>query len=124
MPAAYADAVRASSPAFAEVMELAEGCGGGMLLIDTFDKSGGGLLDFLSVDGLWAVCEEASERGVRVALAGSLNAAAIAKLVDVPAAYVGVRGAACIGGRDGTIDLACVKSLVALVRGRRQKMAS
>ena len=39
VPVAYADAQCARSPALAEVLELAEDCGGGMLLIDTFDKS-------------------------------------------------------------------------------------
>jgi hypothetical protein len=64
-----------------------------------------------------------------LALAGSLDAPAIEQVLKLaplePApAYLGVRGAACVGGRDGTIDFSHVKSLAQIVRGGRWKAAS
>jgi uncharacterized protein (UPF0264 family) len=92
-----------------------------MLLIDTFDKRGGDLLDALSWESLVEIKAAAQRAGVRLALAGSLSAASIRRLLPLAPAYFGVRGAACLGGRDGTIDEALVKSLSALIaRGVRK----
>src|SRR5262245_55192714 len=74
VPVAYADAQRARSPSVTGVLELASAGGAGMLLIDTFDKSGGGLLNYFSVRELCEFCAEAEARGVEVAVAGSLHA--------------------------------------------------
>ncbi len=95
-----------------------------LLVIDTFRKDRGNLLDLVSVQTLRDLNHRASQYKVRLVLAGSLNGNAIERLLCLEPAYFGIRGAACAGGRDGTIDLACVKSLAQLVRGPRQKAAS
>jgi uncharacterized protein (UPF0264 family) len=129
VPVAYADWRNAASPEPVEILRLAEGSAARMMLIDTFDKSAGGLLDVLPLENLRGIARQAAQRGVRLALAGSLVAAAIERVLELsflePApAYVGVRGAACLGGRDGAIDLGRVKSLAQVVRGERRKRAS
>jgi len=124
VPVAYADWPRAIAPSPSVALWLAERSLAKLLLIDTWDKSGGTLLDLLSWQTLREVSRHARQAGVRLVLAGSLHCAAITKVQKLAPAYIGVRGAACSGGRDGTIDLARVKSLVRLVHAVRLNAAS
>jgi len=85
-------------------------------VIDTFAKP----LPLLLAADMADVAEAAQAArfaALRLALAGSLDAAAIARLLPLEPAYVGVRGAACRGGRNGAVDGGLVKSLARLVRG-------
>ena len=124
VPVAYADWRNAASPEPVETLGLAQESAARMVLIDTFDKRAGGLLDVLPLEKLRAIAGQAAKRGVQLALAGSLVAESIEQVLELAPAYVGVRGAACVGGRDGAIDLGRVKSLVQVVRGARRKAAS
>jgi uncharacterized protein (UPF0264 family) len=91
--------------------------------VDTFDKRRGKLLDAISWDGLRELASDARQAGVALALAGSLDAAAIARLLALAPAIVGVRGAACSGGRNGSLDGALVKTLAQAVRVNLRKAA-
>jgi uncharacterized protein (UPF0264 family) len=122
VPVAYADWPRAAAPAPSVALWLAQRSPARLLLIDTFDKSSGSLLDVLSWEALREVARDARQAGVRLALAGSLTSATIARAVKLSPAYVGVRGAACAGGRGGTIELARVKSLARLLAEMRKKV--
>jgi (5-formylfuran-3-yl)methyl phosphate synthase len=124
VPVAYADWPQARAPAPSVALALAAISPARLLLIDTFDKRGGRLLDCLSMDSLRDIARVALMMRIELALAGSLDAAAIGALFELAPAYIGVRGAACRGGRNGTIDLSRVKSLSALVHSGRQKAAS
>jgi (5-formylfuran-3-yl)methyl phosphate synthase len=124
VPVAYADWGNAGSPQPMEVLSLAEESVARMMLIDTFDKCAGSLLDVLPMEKLRGIARQATKRGVRLALAGSLVSESIERVLELAPAYVGVRGAACVGGRDGTIDLGRVKSLAEVVRGARRMAAS
>jgi len=124
VPVAYADCENAMSPRPADILALAERSTARMMLIDTFEKGAGSLLDVLPVEQLRVIARLAQARGVRLALAGSLEAAAIYRILELGPAYVGVRGAACVGGRDRAIDLGRVKTLAEVVRRGRQKLAS
>jgi uncharacterized protein (UPF0264 family) len=121
VPVIYADAAiagcRSLSTLAAFATSLASAAGSPLILIDTLQKQGCTLLDFASESELESLIWSASACKIGVALAGSLNERAIEKLLPLAPAYVGVRGAACTGGRDGTIDLARVKSLAQLVHG-------
>jgi (5-formylfuran-3-yl)methyl phosphate synthase len=123
VPVAYADwpAARAPSPSIA--LALAAQSPARLLLVDTYDKAGGNLLDVLSRETLCELLADARRSRVHVALAGSLDAAAIAELLPLAPAYVGVRGAACRGGRRGAIETARVKSLAQLVHSPRRLAA-
>jgi (5-formylfuran-3-yl)methyl phosphate synthase len=124
VPVAYADWPQAEAPSPSVALALAASSPARLLLIDTYQKCGGGLLDCLSLDALRRIAQHATQMRVKLALAGSLDAAAINALRALTPAYIGVRGAACYGGRDGTIDLTRVKSLAALVHSRQKKAAS
>jgi len=95
-----------------------------LLVIDTFRKDRGNLLDLVEVQSLQDLIQQAAQQQVGLVFAGSLDPGEIERLLPLQPAYIGVRGAACTGGRGGTIDLARVKSLARLVHGVRQKAAS
>jgi uncharacterized protein (UPF0264 family) len=124
VPVAYADWQAAAAPQPLDILPLAERSAARMMLIDTFEKCSGDLLAHLPPESLRSITVLALRRGVRLALAGSLGISALERVLELAPAYVGVRGAACAGGRDGALDLACVKSLVEVVRRSRRLAAS
>lgn len=116
--AAYADAgKRRLSPE--AVLDLASRCGAWGVLLDTVDKGGpgGGLFSAMPphIVGDWV--EEAHRRCLMVALAGSLGAADMPQAQALRADVVGVRGAACDGGRRGRVSPSRVSALVAALGG-------
>jgi len=128
VPVVYADSRVAGWPSLSEALRTAAGLArdakSSLILIDTYHKNSLTLLDFVSLAQLREILYEAAARRMAVALAGSLAEQAIEKLLPLKPAYIGVRGAACLGGRAGAIDLARVKSLARLVSHERQKAAS
>lgn len=112
---AYADHARAAAPAPAAVFELAMAARCGVLLIDTWRKDGQGLLAWMGVNALAALAEACRASGVRLALAGSLDANTIAQVGPVGPDIVAVRGAACRDERrDGAVDAEAVQRLAML----------
>jgi (5-formylfuran-3-yl)methyl phosphate synthase len=125
---AYADWQCAEAPPVDDVVALACQRPGSVLLIDTHCKDASNLslgrkpnlLDWLSVEEIGAICERCRAAGVRVALAGSLDASAIEKLLPARPTWFAVRGAACDGAaRLGTIQAELVAALARLCRGDR-----
>jgi (5-formylfuran-3-yl)methyl phosphate synthase len=116
VPVSYGDWRPAEAPTPTEVLSLAAQLPGRLLLVDTYDKRKGTLLDHLSWSDLRELARAAELVQVRLALAGSLSQSVIIRVLALKPAYVGVRGAACEGGRDGAIDSARVKSLAECVR--------
>ncbi|MEX2173100.1 MAG: (5-formylfuran-3-yl)methyl phosphate synthase [Pirellulaceae bacterium] len=114
---AYADWQAAAAPSPDEVLAAATRADCSLMLIDTWNKSRGNLLDHLSLAELTAHSKRAAGHGMRLVLAGSLDEAAIEMLLLLRPAFVGVRGAACQGGRERAIDLQRVKRLAQIVRG-------
>lgn len=115
VPVAYADWIKAAAPSPSVAVALAAKLPARLLLVDTFDKSRGNLLDAISQETLLELIDHARQSRVRIALAGSLDRVAIETLLPLAPAYLGVRGAACRGGRDGCIEIARVKSLSLLL---------
>ncbi len=100
----YADWREADAPSPAEVMEQAKTVKRAAVLIDTFDKSGPGLLRLSSIDVVRALIDEVRGLGMPVAVAGQLtfdDAVAVALLGPD---YVGVRGGVCRSDRNGDVD--------------------
>jgi (5-formylfuran-3-yl)methyl phosphate synthase len=124
VPVAYADWPRARAPSPSVALWLAGQSTARLLLVDTWDKSGGSLIDTLSSQTLDEIAHDARQAGIGLALAGSLHHSDIEWVMRLAPAYVGVRGAACRGGRNGTIEMTRVKSLATIVHGVRQKAAS
>jgi uncharacterized protein (UPF0264 family) len=111
---AYADHEAASSPPLPAVTRLARRVGTRGLLLDTYGKTGG-LLDYLDERALHAWALDAHDVGL-VAVAGSLDRETIAALGDLPIDVLGVRGAACEGGRFGAVSESKVRALKAVLR--------
>jgi uncharacterized protein (UPF0264 family) len=120
----YVDWERARSPQpddiLGQALELDE-CRG--VLFDTWDKSRGTMID----DAWNRRIAHIRKSGRLVALAGSLDEAAIARLAKLEPDYFAVRGAACVNGdRLAAIDADRVARLVEAAQGsaRRRRHAS
>jgi uncharacterized protein (UPF0264 family) len=126
--AAYADARRVTSdsvgpltrrasrpPLAPELLpRVARAAGVEVCLLDTAIKDGRGLLEWLSPAPFVA---EAHDLGLEVALAGALRAEDLPVVRDAGADIAGVRSAACVGGRSGSLDGALVAAMRELLPG-------
>lgn len=113
---AYADAeLHGLGPG--AIAALARRAGAGGVLVDTMRKDGGSLLDSLPPAQLRAWVADARHLGLLVALAGRLDCADLDLVGNCGADVVGVRGAACEGGREGRVSTAKVRRLRAAIAG-------
>jgi len=98
--AAYADHKNIGSISPFELIDVAEECGASIVMMDTINKKGNNLLDYMSIEDLKIFVEASHKKGLKVALAGSLDRNSIIKLRDknVKPDIIGVRGAVCEGG--------------------------
>jgi len=111
--AGFADFARAGAPQPVELPGLAAAAGAQGCLLDTAVKDGRGLLHWLDERELEAFVAACRARGLLSALAGSLRAEDVARLLPIGPDLVGFRGAACIGDRvGGRIDAERVSALV------------
>jgi (5-formylfuran-3-yl)methyl phosphate synthase len=106
--ATYADA-----PGWDAAIGRALDCGACGVLLDTANKQGPGLFDALEerVVGEWIA--RAHAVGLMAAIAGKLTAEDLPRAAALGADVVGVRGAACDGGRGGRVSAAKVQALAA-----------
>jgi (5-formylfuran-3-yl)methyl phosphate synthase len=112
---AYADAPHAGTAAVEAIFEAAVEAKCAGVLLDTYRKNGNGLFSFVSQDQLarWLGCARAA--GLLSALAGSLAVSDIRRISTLNPDVIGVRGAACDGGRDGVVSqsrVAAIRSLI------------
>ncbi|MGE0759761.1 MAG: (5-formylfuran-3-yl)methyl phosphate synthase [Pirellulaceae bacterium] len=108
----YADWRRARAPAPAEVIEQAGNAACPWLLVDTYDKSTGHLFEQVGDEQLGEWVGAARQRGMSIALAGSLTPAVLSRGLGFQPDVLAVRGAACEGGRKGTVSASLVRQLV------------
>jgi (5-formylfuran-3-yl)methyl phosphate synthase len=101
---AYADFERAGSLAPPLISDLATEIGAAGVLLDTQLKDGRGLLNWLSADGLADWVTTAREYGLMTAISGSLQAADLPLACGARPDIIGIRGAACTGGRGGRVS--------------------
>jgi uncharacterized protein (UPF0264 family) len=111
----YADREAAQSPAMEEVLAAARGCRAGAVLVDTFDKRGGRLLDHWTTFQVGAFIEAAGRLDMLAVVAGSLDLDAIREILPLRPDVVAVRGAACQTDRDGALSEARVRQLMEVV---------
>src|SRR5439155_9520287 len=111
VPVAYADADRAASIPRDRLVDAAARGGARGVLLDTFDKQGGGLRELVAPRDLAAWAAAAHDAGLFVALAGKLVASDLPLVCDVGADIAGVRGAGCDGGRTGQVSADRVRLL-------------
>jgi len=108
---AYADATRADSLSPFTLVEIASRCGAYGVLLDTAVKNAGGLFEVLAVDTVIAWVAAAHAAGLHAGLAGGLATRDVATVRRTGADLVGVRGAACEGGRGGRVSATRVSRL-------------
>lgn len=113
---AYADAAAVESARPMDVIDAAARAGARGVLIDTALKQGPGLTQLVPAAELAAWIRCARRHVLQVALAGKLTAGDIESLLESGADIVGVRGAACYGGRGGTVSTEKVQALQQVVR--------
>jgi (5-formylfuran-3-yl)methyl phosphate synthase len=109
---AYADYRNANSPEPWSLLPLAQGLECRGLVLDTFDKQEGKLGDYLSRADLRRWLAAVRSAGMTSVVAGGLGLDDLVEVAQLGPDYVGVRGAACTGGRIGTIDAALIRSLL------------
>lgn len=103
-------------PDFSLLDTLAESGFYGVML-DTADKSGGGLCRHLDESALRMFVAEAKSRNLLTGLAGSLRLADIPRLAEIGTDYLGFRGALCIGHvRQRALDSRQVSAVVRMLR--------
>lgn len=108
---AYADCTCAPAPSPADVLRASARTGAAGVLIDTFVKDGRDLFASISLQALAEWIAEARACGLLVAVAGSLGPDGIARVVGAGPDVIGVRGAACEGGRLGRVSAERVREL-------------
>jgi uncharacterized protein (UPF0264 family) len=107
----FADAL----PDFDAVGEAAR-IGASGVMLDTAGKTGGSLLDHLSLDALARFVAAARAEGLSVGLAGSLKASHVPKLLALAPDLLGFRGALCRGGaRAQALDPIACAAIRALI---------
>jgi uncharacterized protein (UPF0264 family) len=114
---AYADADRAAAPPVGPVLAAAVELDL-WFLVDTWQKDGHGLLDWLPLGGeLPRLADRCRDGGLHWGLAGSLTAADVPRLLSLRPNVIAVRGAACRSGdRTAAVDSEAVARLAAPVR--------
>lgn len=114
---AYADHAAAGCPPRGVVIRLAAAVGARGVLLDTHTKDGRDLFDLIGERDLRHWATEARRAGLLVALAGSLSTDAVRLAAGLPVDVIGVRGAACEGGRQGRVSEARVRALRSALDG-------
>jgi (5-formylfuran-3-yl)methyl phosphate synthase len=112
---AYADHRRAESPDPEWLAGAAVRYHFPAFLIDTAVKDGSTLLDWIAPAALARLRFELGDARVPVALAGSLDEAAIRTLGPLHPDWFAVRGAACTGGRTGAVCADRVRRLKQII---------
>jgi uncharacterized protein (UPF0264 family) len=88
------------------------------LLIDTFHKHSGGLLDCWPRHALAHFVADVRCRGLKLVLAGSLNMETARAALELEPDLIAVRGAVCRTSRSGRLDPELVAHLRSILAGR------
>ncbi len=109
---AYADWQAAQSLEPWRLLDGACSVASDAVLIDTFDKSSGNLLQLMKPAELEKFADVCHRAGLHLALAGGLRGSQFAELVNIRPDIIGVRGAACTGGcRTAAVSADAVRAL-------------
>ena len=100
---AYADASTAGTARPEEIAEAAVAAGCAGVLLDTHEKNGQSLFAITGETELAHWIENCRAAGLLSAVAGSLDAPDFLRLSGLGPDVIGVRGAACHGGRSGLV---------------------
>jgi hypothetical protein len=118
----YADWQTAGAPDPRRVLPVAAALDCAAVLVDTFDKRAGDLTTIWNSSDLETLVAAVRSLGMMSVLAGSLSAQTIPLVLRHAPDAIAVRGAACAGGREGSIDAQRVRMLSRLVRGTARSL--
>jgi len=93
--AGYADAYNFGGVDPLKIPKIAKDAGADIAMLDTINKNGRKLFDFLSLDKLQKFVKESHKLGLLSALAGSLQKADLYKIYPLGTDIIGFRGAVC-----------------------------
>jgi uncharacterized protein (UPF0264 family) len=110
----YADYQLANAIDWKSTLAASRNLGCEYVLIDTFDKKAGQLLNWLSIEDCQRYATKAESLGLKLSLAGSLRIEDFKTLEKTGASILGIRGAACLEG--SRVSMLC--------RDRLQKLSS
>jgi uncharacterized protein (UPF0264 family) len=111
VPVVYADWCAVGAPSPDDVLRYAIDHCCPIVLVDTFAKEAGSLFRMWSFSSVASFVDSAHAVGTIVALAGRLKGDALRHAVMTGADIVGVRGAACIHGREGPLSRALIEQV-------------
>lgn len=111
----YADWKTANAPDPQDVLRAGTAVGCPALLVDTWDKSSGGLFDHWSVEGLQDFVRQVQREQMIVVLAGALVGDRVRLAASLGPELVAVRGAACEKGRNSAVSFDRVRFLKQLL---------
>jgi uncharacterized protein (UPF0264 family) len=116
--AGYADAERVGAISPFLIPRIAEKAGADVAMVDTAVKDGVDLFGFLTNEQTGELVRDAHDRGLSVALAGSLKKQQLPGVFALKADIVGLRGAACTNGDrvNGKVTRERVQELVSILR--------
>jgi (5-formylfuran-3-yl)methyl phosphate synthase len=120
---AYADSRTVGAPDRASILRSARAVGCGAILLDTYGKGSGSLINHVTSDELGRFIAEAHERGLKCVVAGSLTLDNLPAVAGLGPDYVAVRGAVCRTDRTGRLDAGRLRRAVAQVRSARSPAA-
>ena len=115
----YVDWEPARAPRISAIVEaaLASNCRG--VLLDTYTKTGAWLLDWISIAELQQIARRVQDKGLFLALAGSVSVDRVRLLDSVPANIIAIRGAACASGdRRATVSESAVRDFQQRLKSR------
>lgn len=109
----YADAKQIGSVLPEDIPKVAVNSNSDVAMLDTYQKDGRRLTDFLNKEELSQFTKQTHDYGLEVALAGSVNKKDIQLLEEIDCDIMGVRGCVCTGGdrNQGTINHNLVQDL-------------
>jgi (5-formylfuran-3-yl)methyl phosphate synthase len=116
---AFADHTRARLPAPDILSDIVIENGAWGLLLDTAIKDGTGLTGWMAPADLTSWVRRGRRAGVLTAIAGSLSLSSLPEAVGAGPDVIGVRGAACSGGRNGMVEPDQVRALVEFLAAHR-----
>lgn len=124
--AGYGDAKRVGSISPLLIPEVVDEANADVAMVDTAVKDGSDLFTFLTNEKIKLIVEDAHDRGLLVALAGSLRKEQISNVFTLKADIVGLRGAACTDGDrvNGRVTRESVRELADTVKRLQTKIVA
>lgn len=122
--AGYGDAKRVGSINPLLIPEVVDEANADVAMVDTAVKDGSDLFAFLTNEKIKRIVEDAHDRGLLVALAGSLKKEQISNIFTLKADIVGLRGAACTNSDrvNGRVISESVRELADIVKHLQTKI--